>query len=310
MTGVWQWLGRLHATVAAQHRESTGPRHGRRPQLLEHTAGPANVCARSGNYPATYSRGRCCFRIGVDGGTLLGFMQASKPLPAVVHSCLRDPVCQFSKASTSKRRAQGTSLLHHTLLPPAPHLYLLVSLHPVCSAVLGLAPALPSILSSVLTVDRTLMLRYRELQATAAVVAENFAGSRSGAADVTPGAPAVAAAAADRPSADASVRADDASAVVPPVAVTVGGSSGGSSSGGGSSSSDVAADTTAGGSSGAPANGSGAPRVVANIDGTVDLPEAPAVMDGVLLRRPRLIQAILTRKERGVAAVQPMLSWL
>jgi hypothetical protein len=42
-------------------------------------------------------------------------------------------------------------------------------------------------------------------------------------------------------------------------------------------------------------------------DGIAD---APAVVDGVLLRRPRLIQAILTRKERGVAGVQPMTSWL
>jgi hypothetical protein len=33
-------------------------------------------------------------------------------------------------------------------------------------------------------------------------------------------------------------------------------------------------------------------------------------MDGVRLRKPKLIQHILTRKERGVPAVPAMTSWL
>jgi hypothetical protein len=38
--------------------------------------------------------------------------------------------------------------------------------------------------------------------------------------------------------------------------------------------------------------------------------DAPEVMDGVRLRKPKLIQHILTRKERGVPAVPAMTSWL
>ena len=56
-----------------------------------------------------------------------------------------------------------------------------------------------------------------------------------------------------------------------------------------------------------PVSGGAREVVSVSADGIAD---APAVVDGVVLRRPRLIQAILTRKERGVAGVQPMNSWL
>ena len=197
------------------------------------------------------------------------------------------------------------------------------------SPVLGRPPplaALPSVLDSILHVDRQLMQRYRELQAIASTMHE--AGGEPGEAEGAKAPKAVAPASTAAAAGRVGVRALwpgvcryaglcactplDFSVTPcllpsPPPQCHIAGAPSARQSAAAPEAAPTHASAAAA-SAGAVAAGTGALLVVAvDADGIAD---APAVVDGVLLRRPRLIQAILTRKERGVAGVQPMTSWL